>query len=233
MKYPTGWSSLWCISYVILLEFTAETSEKIYFEERRQLKSEGGPFFFPLSHKYMSNRLILSICTYMNSKYPKRAPRNSLYPSHLQNMCSPLPLSPCLHSSLNPCIIRSICFNVDEELLYEPFFSDFGPLHLGHTFRFCELLNRLLSKAEERDIAVFHCCSAIPQYKTNAAVLMGAYQVLFLGVTPEQAWAPLQALKPFMPFRDASCGPPTFHLQVLVRAQEPAVSFEDSDCTHM
>jgi len=43
---------------------------------------------------------------------------------------------------------------------------------------------------------------------------VGAFQVLLLGRDAGTAFAPLAALKPFMPFRDASCGVPCFHLQV-------------------
>lgn len=46
---------------------------------------------------------------------------------------------------------------------------------------------------------------------------VGAFQVLLLGRDADTAYAPLAALKPFMPFRDASCGASCFHLQVQVR----------------
>jgi hypothetical protein len=54
-----------------------------------------------------------------------------------------------------------------------------------------------------------------PHKRANAAALMGIYSALFLGRTPEQAYAPLQRLEPFAGFRDASCGVPTYQLGVL------------------
>lgn len=33
-------------------------------------------------------------------------------------------------------------FNIDNELVYEPFFNDFGPLNLGKTYRYCRLLEK-------------------------------------------------------------------------------------------
>lgn len=42
---------------------------------------------------------------------------------------------------------------------------------------------------------------------------MGIFQVLYLNRSPEDAYAPLAAAEPYMPFRDASCGIPTFNLQ--------------------
>lgn len=42
---------------------------------------------------------------------------------------------------------------------------------------------------------------------------VGIYQVLYLNRSPEEAYAPLAPKGPYMPFRDASCGIPTFNLQ--------------------
>ncbi len=44
---------------------------------------------------------------------------------------------------------------------------------------------------------------------------VGIFQVLYLNRTAEDAFKPLQGFKPFVPFRDASCGVSTFHLTVL------------------
>ena len=59
-----------------------------------------------------------------------------------------------------------------------------------------------------------------------ALLQVGVFQVLFLQRSAEDAYAPLQVLAPFVPFRDASCGTPTFHLSVLdcirVRLPVPA-----------
>ena len=35
-------------------------------------------------------------------------------------------------------------FSIDATLVYEPFAFDFGPLHVGRTFRFCELMRMKL-----------------------------------------------------------------------------------------
>lgn len=54
-----------------------------------------------------------------------------------------------------------------------------------------------------------------PHKRANAAALVGIYSVLFLGRSPEEAYAPLQQLEPFAGFRDASCGMPTYQLGVI------------------
>jgi hypothetical protein len=46
-----------------------------------------------------------------------------------------------------------------------------------------------------------------------ASYQVGIFQVLYLGRSPDEAHAPLAAQGPYMPFRDASCGIPTFNLQ--------------------
>eukprot|EP00191_Tetraselmis_sp_GSL018_P004509 CAMPEP_0177596176 /NCGR_PEP_ID=MMETSP0419_2-20121207/10863_1 /TAXON_ID=582737 /ORGANISM="Tetraselmis sp., Strain GSL018" /LENGTH=223 /DNA_ID=CAMNT_0019087911 /DNA_START=730 /DNA_END=1401 /DNA_ORIENTATION=+ len=109
---------------------------------------------------------------------------------------------------------KSICFSIDNELIYEPFFADFGPLNLGLTYRFCEKTSALLKEGERLGQNVYFCCGAHPHQVANAAVLAGLYQVMILGRSADEAMRPLERFKPFVPFRDASCGVSTFHLTV-------------------
>lgn len=52
--------------------------------------------------------------------------------------------------------------------------------------------------------------------RANAAYLIGAYAVLYLQRTPEEAYRPFLGIyPPFFPFRDASFGLSTFNLTVL------------------
>ena len=108
-----------------------------------------------------------------------------------------------------------MAFTVDDSLKYEPFASDFGPLNLGQIYRFCKQVRYLLRLAEREDKKVYMYARDQPQNKANRAVLVGAYDILFRGATAEEAYAKLMTLAPFVPFRDASCGPSTFSLTVL------------------
>lgn len=108
----------------------------------------------------------------------------------------------------------NICYCIDNELLYEPFFADFGPLNLGRTYRFCQRTAELLQEAERHNKRLYCYTGPQAQYKANAAVLVGIYQILFLNRSAEEAYKPLAAYKPYVPFRDASCGVSTFHLTV-------------------
>lgn len=109
----------------------------------------------------------------------------------------------------------AICFSVDNELVYEPFYADFGPLNLACTFHFCMKLGGLLQEGELHGRCVCFCCSSEPKKKPNAAVLLGAYLVLFEGWDAEAAYTPLSEFEPFLPFRDPTCGISTYHLSVL------------------
>lgn len=96
-------------------------------------------------------------------------------------------------------------FSVDDELVYEAFSRDFGPLHLGMVKRYCKRLERELKDAASMDRLVIHCCSSEPQKRSNAAFLICAYQVLVLRVPAHIAYAPFERIDPpFLAFRDAS-----------------------------
>mmetsp|Transcript_35726 Transcript_35726/g.112807 ORF Transcript_35726/g.112807 Transcript_35726/m.112807 type:complete len:186 (-) Transcript_35726:17-574(-) len=66
----------------------------------------------------------------------------------------------------------NICFSIDNELCYEPFFADFGPLNLGLSYRFCTRLEQYLQEAEAQNVRVYFWCGADPQRRANASVLV-------------------------------------------------------------
>ncbi|EDL12385.1 mCG2012 [Mus musculus] len=77
-------------------------------------------------------------------------------------------------------------FSIDEELVYENFYADFGPLNLAMVYRYCCKLNKKLK--------------VIYLKKTPEE----AYRALLSGSNP-----------PYLPFRDASFGNCTYNLTVL------------------
>eukprot|EP00404_Azadinium_spinosum_P060575 CAMPEP_0180705082 /NCGR_PEP_ID=MMETSP1038_2-20121128/7490_1 /TAXON_ID=632150 /ORGANISM="Azadinium spinosum, Strain 3D9" /LENGTH=395 /DNA_ID=CAMNT_0022736939 /DNA_START=76 /DNA_END=1260 /DNA_ORIENTATION=+ len=106
-------------------------------------------------------------------------------------------------------------FSVDSELVYEPFFADFGPLNLAMTYRYCKKLEGYLKDPLLEGKHIIHYCSQDPPKRSNAAYLMAAYQVIVMGKTSEMAFKAFRAVyPPFMPFRDASCGICTFRLTI-------------------
>ncbi|XP_055498339.1 dual specificity protein phosphatase CDC14AB isoform X2 [Leucoraja erinacea] len=108
-------------------------------------------------------------------------------------------------------------FCTDEELIYENFYADFGPLNLAQLYRYCCKLNKKLKSFTLSRKKIVHYTSFDQRKRANAAYLIGAYSVIFLQKTPEEAYRSLVAGKnpPYVPFRDASFGNSTYHLTIL------------------
>jgi cell division cycle 14 len=102
-----------------------------------------------------------------------------------------------------------------QELVYEPFCSDFGPLNIGMTYKYCTELERLMKNREYEGCKIIHYTSQAPNKRANSAVLMGAFQIIVLGRTANQAWEPFNKLKPFTDFRDASFGGCTYKCRII------------------
>lgn len=81
-------------------------------------------------------------------------------------------------------------FSTDNELLYENYYSDFGPLNLGCVYKYCRLLNEKLKQFLNKQ-SIVHYTSIEPKKKANAAFLIGCYGVLYLSLTPKDALKPL------------------------------------------
>lgn len=111
---------------------------------------------------------------------------------------------------------REYYFCVDDELCYESFYADFGPLNLGMLYRFCVRLNNILESPEHKDKTIHYYTSYDVHKRSNAAFLIGAFSVIYLERLPEEAYRPLADITPpLLPFRDASYGSCTFKLTVL------------------
>lgn len=120
------------------------------------------------------------------------------------------------------------CFSVDDELAYENFYADFGPLNLAMFYRFsCKLNKKLKSFTLAKKKIVFYSCGD-KKKQANAAYLIGSYAVMYLHKTPEEAYSLLVSRNTtYLPFRDASFGTCTYSLNVLdcLRAVHKALQF--------
>jgi cell division cycle 14 len=116
-------------------------------------------------------------------------------------------------------------FTVDDVLRYENFFNDFGPLNINLAYKFCQMLLGKLAAPELANKVIYFYAYNRPQNRSNAAVLIGIYLIVYGGRTSAQAYEPLRALEPYMPFRDASQGLCTFRLmpQHCLRAVAKAI----------
>ncbi|XP_052775342.1 dual specificity protein phosphatase CDC14A-like isoform X2 [Mya arenaria] len=108
-------------------------------------------------------------------------------------------------------------FCVDEELVYENFYADFGPLNLSMLYRYCCKLNKKLKSFSLAKKRIVHYTSFDARKRANAAFLIASYAIIYLKKTPEEAYRPLVAGSnpPFLPFRDASFGACTYNLTLL------------------
>ncbi|XP_062371578.1 dual specificity protein phosphatase CDC14AB [Sardina pilchardus] len=123
-------------------------------------------------------------------------------------------------------------FSTDDEFVYENFYADFGPLNLAMLYRYCCKLNKKLKADCSSFICscmgvtksftltrkrIVHYTSFDQRKRANAAVLIGAYAVIYLKKTPEEAYRALisGSNASYLPFRDASFGNCTFNLTIL------------------
>ncbi|XP_056112548.1 dual specificity protein phosphatase CDC14AB isoform X2 [Rhinichthys klamathensis goyatoka] len=108
-------------------------------------------------------------------------------------------------------------FSTDEEFVYENFYADFGPLNLAMLYRYCCKLSKKLKSFTLTRKRIVHYTSFDQRKRANAAVLIGAYAVIYLKKTPEEAYRALisGSNASYLPFRDASFGNCTYNLTVL------------------
>uniref|UniRef100_A0A8C3GJ54 Cell division cycle 14A n=1 Tax=Cairina moschata TaxID=8855 RepID=A0A8C3GJ54_CAIMO len=108
-------------------------------------------------------------------------------------------------------------FCTDEELVYENFYADFGPLNLAMLYRYCCKLNKKLKYFSLSRKKIVYYTSFDQRKRANAAFLIGAYAVIYLKKTPEEVYRTLSSgtNPPYLPFRDASFGNCTYNLTIL------------------
>ena len=120
-------------------------------------------------------------------------------------------------------------FNIDKDLVYEPYSADFGPLNLACTYKFVTELEKLLQNSEFGTAKIFHHTSLDRSKRANAAYLMGAFQIIVLNRTAEESWKPFAKIQPaFADFRDASAGMCSYKCTILdcLRGLEYAVKLK-------
>lgn len=120
---------------------------------------------------------------------------------------APVPTGPKVHPPAY--------FSVDDELLYNRFYADFGPLHIGHLYRFAVHLHEVLGDPANEDRGVVFWSRPDSRSRANAACVLACYMIVIQNWPPHLALAPLaQADPPLMPFRDAGYSQADFVLGV-------------------
>ncbi|KXJ12597.1 Dual specificity protein phosphatase CDC14A [Exaiptasia diaphana] len=108
-------------------------------------------------------------------------------------------------------------FSIDDELIYENFYSDFGPLNLAMLYRYCCKLNKKLKSFSLAKKKIVHYTTNDSRKRVNAACLMGCYSIIYLKKAAEDVYRVLAGScnPPFLPFRDASFGVCSYNLSLV------------------
>ncbi|KAL0859544.1 hypothetical protein ABMA27_010688 [Loxostege sticticalis] len=106
-------------------------------------------------------------------------------------------------------------FHIEDDIVYENFYFDFGPYHLCHLYQFCKKLNEELEKNPKKKIVFY--TSNNETLRLNAAYLIGCYQIIYLDGSPAAVYKNLTDGSEWslLNFRDASGGPPLFDISLL------------------
>lgn len=108
-----------------------------------------------------------------------------------------------------------VFFTVEDSIFYNSFHLDFGPMNIGHLYRFAVIFHEILNDPENANKAVVFYSSASSRQRANAACMLCCYMILVQGWTPHQVLQPLaQVDPPFMPFRDAGYSNADFEITI-------------------
>ncbi|KAF2462250.1 protein-tyrosine phosphatase-like protein [Lineolata rhizophorae] len=106
--------------------------------------------------------------------------------------------------SSGPKVHPPVYFSVDDTLLYNAFHADFGPLHIGHLYRFAVQLHEVLGDPANEGRGVVFWSYFNPRSRANAACILACYMIMIQSWPPHLVLAPIAQMDPpCMPFRDA------------------------------
>ncbi|XP_048506022.1 dual specificity protein phosphatase CDC14A-like [Athalia rosae] len=108
-------------------------------------------------------------------------------------------------------------FSIDNELVYNNFYNDFGPLNLACLYKYCYKINEKLKSSANKQKQIVHYTSQNQQKRANAAYLIASYAILYLKKSPKEAYKPLVTPDghPLRPFQDASMGVSIYNIKLL------------------
>ncbi|OQE30312.1 hypothetical protein PENFLA_c003G01112 [Penicillium flavigenum] len=157
--------------------------------------------------EYIQDRLYLA-------SYDSAPSSRTPFPFHLD-----APKSPSKRARAQPATPSKrrspVYFTIDDTLLYNAFHADFGPLHIGHLYRFAVLFHEILGDPANSDRPVVFYSRTDARSRANAACLVACYMVMIQSWPPHLALAPIaQADPPYMPFRDAGYSQADFILNI-------------------
>ncbi|OCK80585.1 phosphatases II [Lepidopterella palustris CBS 459.81] len=152
--------------------------------------------------EYIQDRLYLASYTHPPDAHtPFPYPKQSRSPNKRSSRAQQ---GPTPTASNGPKVHPPVYFSIDKSLLYNAFHADFGPLHIGHLYRFAVQLHEVLGDPANEDRGVVFWSNADSRSRANAACILACYMVLIQSWPPHLALAPIAQMDPpCMPFRDA------------------------------
>ncbi|KAK0394998.1 hypothetical protein QR680_001054 [Steinernema hermaphroditum] len=121
---------------------------------------------------------------------------------------------------------------IDEEVHYDPFYTDFGPLNQSVIYRFSTMLNKAFEAITD-DTKVVAYTNACPKARVNGACLIGCYVIAFYGMSADKAYIKLKMAEPphYIGFRDAAMGEPSYllHIHDVLKSFEKALKYKWMD----
>ena len=102
-----------------------------------------------------------------------------------------------------------------DDITYDAFCDDFGPMNLLSIIRFIQALDQQADDGVSDSIV--YVTDSGPRALTNAVFLLGAYMLIMLDMAPGAVAERFAGLDPALmePYRDASYSPPDFRLSLL------------------
>lgn len=108
-----------------------------------------------------------------------------------------------------------VYFTIEDSLPYNNFNLDFGPLHVGHLYRFAVALHKILNDPKNKSKCVGFYSSDDAKQRTNAACILCCYMVLVQNWAPHQVLLPISQFDfPFMAYRDAGYSHSDFEITI-------------------
>lgn len=108
-----------------------------------------------------------------------------------------------------------VYFTIENSLPYNNFNLDFGPLHVGHLYRFAVALHKILNEPKNKNKCVGFYSSNDNRQRSNAACILSCYMILIQNWAPHQVLLPLAQIDPpFMSFRDAGYSHADFEITI-------------------
>lgn len=86
----------------------------------------------------------------------------------------------------------SFYFCVDNDLTYTPYHKDFGPLHIGNIYKYITEVQRLFKSRTGPSTILYHYTCPSAEKRTNACLLVLAFQIIVMNMSAEQAWNSFQ-----------------------------------------